>query len=98
MVTTSPASRHPPCLPAALMQSSDETFWWCAPSSIASCLTLRAACARTDLDFTKSHWGEAYPKLLAVKDKYDPHGLFICHHCVGSERWTKESHLNCRAK
>ena len=54
--------------------------------------------APTDLDFTKSHWGEAYPKLLAVKDKYDPHGLFICHHCVGSERWTKESHLNCRAK
>ncbi len=50
-----------------------------------------------DLDFRVSHWGMAYPKLLAVKDKYDPDGLFICHHCVGSERWTKESGLNCRA-
>ena len=51
-----------------------------------------------DLDFIKSHWGTAYPKLLAVKDKYDPDGLFICHHCVGSERWTAESDLNCRAE
>ena len=25
-----------------------------------------------DLDFRVSHWGRAYPKLLAVKDKYDP--------------------------
>jgi hypothetical protein len=50
-----------------------------------------------DLDFQQSHWGESYPRLLAVKDKYDPSGLFICHHCVGSERWTKESDLNCRA-
>jgi len=49
-----------------------------------------------DLDFTVSHWGSMYPTLLAIKDKYDPKGLFICHHCVGSERWTKESNLNCR--
>ena len=49
-----------------------------------------------DLDFTVSHWGTQYPKLLAIKDKYDPNGLFVCHHCVGSERWTKESKLNCR--
>lgn len=49
-------------------------------------------------DFQKSHWGTAYPKLLAVKDRYDPDGLFICHHCVGSERWTAESNLNCRVE
>jgi len=50
-----------------------------------------------DLDFANSHWGaEQYSKLLAIKDAYDPDGLFICHHCVGSERWTKESKLNCR--
>jgi FAD/FMN-containing dehydrogenase len=50
-----------------------------------------------DRDFQRSHWGAAYPKLLAVKDTYDPTGLFVCHHCVGSERWTAASHLNCRA-
>jgi FAD/FMN-containing dehydrogenase len=49
-----------------------------------------------DLDFRVSHWGTQYPKLLAIKDQYDPNGLFVCHHCVGSERWTKESNLNCR--
>jgi hypothetical protein len=49
-----------------------------------------------DLDFSKSHWGEVtYKRLLEVKAKYDPEGLFICHHCVGSEKWTKESNLNC---
>ena len=50
-----------------------------------------------DPDFQRSHWGEKYPTLLATKDKYDPAGLFVCHHCVGSERWTEESGLNCRA-
>jgi FAD/FMN-containing dehydrogenase len=56
--------------------------------------------AETDYEepeFQQSQWGEAYPRLLEVKDKYDPTGLFICHHCVGSERWTQESNLNCRA-
>ena len=27
-------------------------------------------------------------KLLAVKEKYDPDGLFFVHHGVGSERWS----------
>jgi FAD/FMN-containing dehydrogenase len=35
----------------------------------------------------QSFWGLNYPRLLAVKDKYDPDGLFIVHHGVGSERW-----------
>jgi FAD/FMN-containing dehydrogenase len=35
----------------------------------------------------QSFWGPNYPRLLAVKDKYDPDGLFIVHHGVGSERW-----------
>jgi len=51
-----------------------------------------------DIDFQLSHWGQIqYKKLLQVKATYDPSGLFICHHCVGSEFWTKESNLNCRA-
>ncbi len=30
-------------------------------------------------------WGKCYPQLLRIKQKYDPEGLFKCHHCVGSE-------------
>ncbi|WP_245454963.1 FAD-binding oxidoreductase [Mesorhizobium sp. M9A.F.Ca.ET.002.03.1.2] len=35
-------------------------------------------------------WGSNYVKLLAVKDRYDPHGLFFVHHGVGSERWSDD--------
>jgi FAD/FMN-containing dehydrogenase len=37
-------------------------------------------------DWQQSFWGENYPRLLEIKRKYDPTGLFSCHHCVGSER------------
>ncbi len=35
-------------------------------------------------------WGSNYARLLAVKDKYDPDGLFFVHHGVGSERWSPD--------
>src|SRR5262249_19757877 len=35
-------------------------------------------------------WGPNYAKLLAVKDAYDPDGLFVVHHGVGSERWSAD--------
>jgi FAD/FMN-containing dehydrogenase len=37
-----------------------------------------------------SFWGPNYPRLLAVKDKYDPAGLFFVHHGMGSERWSAD--------
>ncbi|RPD55526.1 FAD-binding domain-containing protein [Lentinus tigrinus ALCF2SS1-7] len=39
-------------------------------------------------DHETSYWGDNYPKLLAVKRKYDPHGLLDCWQCVG---WKGES-------
>jgi FAD/FMN-containing dehydrogenase len=35
-------------------------------------------------DWARSFWGANYARLLDVKKKYDPQGLFRCHHCVGS--------------
>lgn len=43
-----------------------------------------------EADYFQHHWqdafwGEHYPKLLEIKQKYDPDGFFKCHHGVGSE-------------
>jgi FAD/FMN-containing dehydrogenase len=43
-----------------------------------------------DKAWRQSFWGPNYPRLLAVKDKYDPDGLFFVHHGVGSERWSAD--------
>jgi hypothetical protein len=36
-------------------------------------------------DWQRSFWGDNYPRLVAIKHRYDPGNLFTCHHCVGSE-------------
>jgi FAD/FMN-containing dehydrogenase len=38
----------------------------------------------------ESFWGSNYARLLAVKDKYAPDGLFFVHHGVGSEHWSAD--------
>ena len=37
-----------------------------------------------------SFWGDNYPRLRAIKQKYDPDGLFFLHHGVGSEDWSAD--------
>ncbi|POS77367.1 hypothetical protein DHEL01_v204246 [Diaporthe helianthi] len=40
-----------------------------------------------ELDWQNAFWGENYPRLLEIKKKWDPTGLFYVHHGVGSEAW-----------
>lgn len=41
-------------------------------------------------DWQQAYWGENYPRLATVKEKYDPEGLFVVHNGVGSERWSED--------
>ncbi|KAJ9611731.1 hypothetical protein H2200_004915 [Cladophialophora chaetospira] len=41
----------------------------------------------TEPNWQTTFWGSNYPRLLALKKKYDPKGIFWCKPCVGNELW-----------
>lgn len=45
-------------------------------------------------NWQKAFWGRNYQRLYHIKQQVDPNGLFYCHHCVGSELWSKNG--QCR--
>jgi hypothetical protein len=41
-------------------------------------------------EWQSSYWADNYPKLLAIKRRYDPTCLFFVRHGVGSEDWSPD--------
>jgi FAD/FMN-containing dehydrogenase len=41
-------------------------------------------------DWQQSFWGDNYSRLVEIKQKYDPGGLFFVHNGVGSEGWSRD--------
>ncbi len=50
-----------------------------------------------DPDWRRRSFGSNYPRLLAVKRRYDPDGLFTTHHGVGSEDWSTDGFIRLGA-
>lgn len=41
-------------------------------------------------DWQRAFWGSNHARLAAVKQRYDPDGLFTVHHGVGAEAWSDD--------
>jgi FAD/FMN-containing dehydrogenase len=48
-------------------------------------------------DWREAFWGPNYPRLKAIKDRYDPDGFFFVHHGVGSEDWSPDGFIRMSA-
>jgi hypothetical protein len=47
-------------------------------------------CDYFQADWQRAFWGGNYERLVRVKRRYDPDGLFFVHHGVGSEGWSAD--------
>lgn len=49
-----------------------------------------------ETDWRRAFWGANYARLRQIKDKYDADGLFVVHHGVGSEDWSRDGNTRLR--
>ncbi|XP_055329706.1 uncharacterized protein LOC129582253 [Paramacrobiotus metropolitanus] len=49
-------------------------------------------------NWQEAAWGEHYPKLLKIKQRVDPNGVFLCRMCVCSEGWDLSGLRTCRVR
>lgn len=66
-------------------------------------VTTSAGSYVSESDFFERAWqqsffGSNYPRLLVVKRKYDPDGLFFVHQGVGSEEWSADGFTRVAAR
>jgi FAD/FMN-containing dehydrogenase len=71
---------------AGRVQDSMKALRACAPGAGAYV----NECDYFQDDWQRAFWGANYPRLLRVKRRYDPGGLFTVHHGVGSEGWSPD--------
>jgi FAD/FMN-containing dehydrogenase len=78
-----PAAAH---ARASRVQAAMQALRACAPDTGAYV----NECDYFQSDWQKAFWGPNYPRLARIKRRYDPDGLFVVHHGVGSEPWSPD--------
>lgn len=97
IIATGGASRYPG-LPHAPADTADAAAGAQAIDRAAAALRVVAPDSGSyvsesnyfNAQWAREFWGANYPRLRAVKDMYDPDGLFTVHHGVGSEAWSDD--------
>ncbi|MGA8439195.1 MAG: BBE domain-containing protein [Candidatus Sulfotelmatobacter sp.] len=95
------ADGQDPAYPGVSNHEPDTAKGRAAADAVHCCMNeLRAVASRGgayvaesnffESDFQRSYWGTNHPRLVQIKKKYDPDGLFFVHHGVGSEQWTPD--------
>lgn len=71
---------------AAAVQAADRAL----RTSVPGVGSYMSECDYFLRDWKRASWGHHWQRLEAIKQRYDPDGLFTVHHGVGSDRWSTD--------
>lgn len=71
---------------AAAVRAADQALRAAAPGAGS----YMSECDYFLVDWQRASWGHHSARLEAIKHRYDPDGLFVVHHGVGSNRWSAD--------